>query len=101
MNKSNAADRQLFARLLGRSARSADQFLRQADRLSPNIGGFKFSRLLEKETDKTRGPTGAGYPLAKSSLPRGRTERPGRNPNSGERMLAPCDQGPRSSPVLL
>src|SRR5437899_2986920 len=27
----------------------------------------------------------------------GRTERPGRNPNSGQRMLAPGDQGPRSS----
>jgi hypothetical protein len=51
--------------------------------------------------DNVRGPTGAGHPLAKSSLRGGRTERLGRNPNSGQPMLAPGDHGPGSSSVLL
>lgn len=38
------------------AARSADQFLRHADRLSTNSGGLKLSRFSEK-TDKTCGPT--------------------------------------------
>ena len=51
-------------------ARSADQSLRHADRLSTNSGGLKLSRFSEQKTDKTCCPTGAGYPLAKSSRPR-------------------------------
>src|ERR1043166_6360375 len=87
--------------ILGTSAaRSADQFLRQADCRAITLA-VSYCRGFWNKMDKVRASNGARHPLAKSSLPGGRTEKLGRNPNSGQPMLAPGDHGPGSSSVLL
>jgi len=73
--------------LSGCDARSADQFLRQADRLALTLAVSNCRGFWNKNGQNAR-PHRAGHPPRQVfALSWPRTEGPGRNPNSGQRLL--------------